>query len=106
MWCMEQCPREGGFPLGSVPQGALGQCRSHLRVSLSRTRELGHVHLCTPHSQVKGFPRRPELLSTLGAPVVGKVDSGSLRAVVPQSDPGAGCWSEGTWELVSTVDGH
>lgn len=32
----------------------------------------------------------------------GKVDSGSPRALVPQSDTGAGCWTEGTWELMFT----
>lgn len=32
---------------------------------------------------------------------IGKVDPGSLRAEVPQSDTGTGCCSEGTRELVS-----
>lgn len=55
-----------------------------------------------PQSQVKGFPRRSKLLSTPGAPVVDKMNPGSLRAVVPQNGLGAGCWSEDTWELVFT----
>lgn len=101
---VEPCPREGGLPLGSVPRSS-GVSLDHTSESPSENKGVGHVHLCTPHSQAKGFPSRPKLLSTPGAAVVGKVDSGSPRAVVPQSDPGAGGWSAGTWELVFAVEG-
>lgn len=89
-------PQREGSHLAQLHRELWGQCGSHLRVSLSRARQLENVHLCTPQSQVKGFPRRPKLLSTPGAPVVGTVNSGSLRAVVPQNGIGAGSWSEGT----------
>lgn len=83
-------PEREGAPLAQFHWELWGQCPSHLRVPLSRTRGLGQEPRCTPHSQVKDFPRRSKPVGTPGAPVVGKVDAGSLRAVVPQRDPGAG----------------
>lgn len=54
-----------------------GQCRSHLRVSVSRVKEPGHLFLCTQWSQVKVSPgdlnsQAPQVLLW-----VGKVDSQS-----------------------------